>query len=78
MNLEVLRQQARSLVGWAGVTNLTKLRRAGGRHGSVTIPSHTGVIVETKGPGRGAIGCSEFYLAVEGRLPVVAQCFKSF
>lgn len=46
VNLEVSRQPARSLVGWAGVTSSTRLRRVEGRHGSVITPSHTGVIVE--------------------------------
>ena len=45
-NPEVSRQLARSLVDWAEVINSTRLRLAGGRHGSVTIPSRTGATVE--------------------------------
>ena len=48
VNLEVLRQRARSLVSCAEVTSSTRLQRAGGRHGSATIPSHTGVTVESE------------------------------
>ena len=46
-NLEASRQPARSLVDWAEVISSTRLRLAGGRHGSVTIPSRTGAIVES-------------------------------
>ena len=47
-NLAVSRQPARSLGGSAEVINSTKLRLAEERHGSVTTPSHTGAIVDSR------------------------------
>lgn len=76
MNPEVSRQPARSLEGWAGVTSSTKLRRVGGRHGSVTIPSLTGVIAEPEFAVTMAMACSELYSAVEGLLLVDLRFFK--
>ena len=45
VNREALQLQARSLEDWVRGINSIRLQLEGGRHGSVTTPSHTGDIV---------------------------------
>ena len=75
-NPEVSRQQARSLVDWAEAISSTRPRLAGGRHGSVTIPSRTGATVEPTIAVLRITACNECYIAVAKLLPA-AQCIQT-